>query len=385
MHFQTRISDWLRAVVALPDNVLVKSVSDPGLLREAVQAWTVAGRRRESLTTVFRHYGLHSPPSGSTWEQAKTHWRGQFSQFVNRTYLEQYAGFVNLVQGENEHTASSTWTDPFATAQALLSERAAASVWNTEFRGRHVVSQDGGEGDIPSDCKLTLLSGPVGNDFPLEIFQLSVSEDCPIDYHAYTRWQDGQRYAYDWQDDSGLWAVLEARYGLRPEWIFGECGPYLGVNEGWRHPAVLNGDQALLKTAMRAWYMDVTATSAFREGRILGQGAWFTSGIGTGWECYQYHTPDLIAVCDAIRDIWKGEKPMVILAWADINAGDTVRAAIPTGCLVYQTDRRTLWASTDGHPRVATWTMNVQEVTLDGWLRVSADLWVRSLDVRKSA
>ena len=74
---------------------------------------------------------------------------------------------------------------------------------------------------------------------------------------------------------------------------------------------------------------------------------------------------------------------MVILAWADINVGDRIQAAIPTGCLVYQTDRRTLWTQADGHARIATWVMDVQEVMPDGWLRVSADLWVRSLDVRK--
>jgi len=388
MHFQTRIQDWPRAVLSLPDQAIVKSVSDASLLREVVQVWTKAGRERSQITTCYRHYDVSTPPATASWAEARDWWRAMFFRFVDRTYLEQCAEFIDLVQGANEHTASSTWTDKADKARALMSERAAADVWNSEFRGQLVHSNDGGEGLIPASCRLTLLSGPVSNDIPREILELSILEDAPIDYHAYSRWTRGVRYVNDWQDDSGRWAITEETYGLKPDWVFGECGPYGGVTEGWRHPTVLGGDLALLRQAMRAWYTDVIATPAFKDGRICGQGAWFTSGIDPTWSYYQLFTPDLIAVSDAIRDLWKMEKTMRVLTWEEINAGDKVKAAIDSGCLVYLDDKVTLWNYTDGHPRVSTWIMDVFEITADGWLRVSdgaTRLWVRGLDVKKAS
>jgi len=59
---------------------------------------------------------------------------------------------------------------------------------------------------------------------------------------------------------------------------------------------------------MRDWYMDVVATSAFREGRIIGQGAWFTSGSESSWPHYQFFTSDLIALASGIRDLWIKEE-----------------------------------------------------------------------------
>lgn len=307
MHFQARISDWPLAIPALPDNGLVKSVGDPSLLRDAVQTWVAAGRERRQLTTCYRHFDIAMPPRGWNWEEMKLWWRLMFFRFVDKTYLERHANSIDLVQGMNEHTATSTWANLADKAYHLQSEQAAAHVWNREFRGRRVTSLDGGQGDIPDTCKLTLLSGPVSNDIPREICELALAEDCPIDYHAYSRWSRGVRYENDWKDDSGRWAMHEAHYGLKPQWVFGECGPYLGVVEGWRHPDVLGGDLNSLIQAMRVWYTDVTATAAFREGRILGQGAWFTSGNDPTWRYYQLNTPDLVALATAIRDLWRKE------------------------------------------------------------------------------
>ena len=318
MHFQERVGDWKKAIPALPDNALIKSVSDSGLLRDAVQIWLESGRQRDQLTTCYRHYDLAMPPRGLNWEEMKVWWRMMFHRFIDKTYLENYANSVDLVQGTNETTSTSTWLDPNDKQYHLQSEQAAARVWNGEFRGKIVRSPDGGDGFIPANCKLTLLSCPVGNDIPKQIFELSVSEDAPIDYHAYTHWVNGVRDPGDWRWHSGRWAFLEKEYGLKPQWVFGECGPYAGTNEGWRHPDVLGGDIGKLVTAMRAWYTDVIATSAFRDGRILGQGAWFTSGSESSWPHYQFFTSDLIALTDGIRDLWvKEESPMSIIIQAN--------------------------------------------------------------------
>ena len=318
MHFQARIQFWHDALLTLPENALIKSIGDPGLLRDAVQVWLGAGRKREELTTCYRHYDIAMPPREWNWEETKFWCEMMIRRYIDGTYLREYAEHVDLVQGTNETTSTSTWNDPSDTAYHIRAEAAMVSVWNDKFRGRTVQSVDGGEGFIPAHCKMTLLSGPVGNDIPREIFELSISEDAPIDYHAYTHWVNGVRDPGDWRWHSGRWAFLGEEYGLKPQWVFGECGPYAGTNEGWRHPDVLGGDIGKLVTAMRAWYTDVIATSAFREGRIIGQGAWFTSGSESSWPHYQFFTSDLIALADSIHDLWvKEESPMSIIIQAN--------------------------------------------------------------------
>ena len=312
MHFQTGTSGWKTAIQALPDNALVKSVSDPGLLKEAVQVWTAAGRDRRQLTTCYRHYDLLMPPREWDWEETKFWQEMMIRRYVDGTYLREYAGSVDLVQGTNETTSNSTWDDPADAAYHIRAEAAMVSVWNEQFRGRTVQSVDGGEGFIPAHCKMTLLSGPVGNDIPMEIFRLALAEDSPIDYHAYEHVVNGVRGPGDWEFHSGRWAMLEEKYGYKPEWVFGECGPYADTDRGWRHPDVLGGDIHKLIQAMRAWYTDVVATPAFKEGRILGQGAWFTSGVDPRWQHYQYDTHDLAALADGILDIWKANLMPVI-------------------------------------------------------------------------
>ena len=312
MHFQTGVGGWTKAIPALPDNALVKSVSDAGLLREAVQAWLAAGRDREQLTTCYRHYDIAMPPREWDWEETKLWCEMMIRRYVDGTYLREYAGSIDLVQGPNETTSNSTWDDPADAAYHIRAEAAMASVWNNRFRGRTVQSVDGGEGFVPAHCRMTLLSGPVGNDIPVEIFRLALAEDSPVDYHAYEHVVNGVRDPGDWQYHSGRWAMLEEKYGLHPRWIFGECGPYADTDRGWRHPDVLGGDIHKLIQAMRAWYADVAATPAFRENRILGQGAWFTSGVDPRWRHYQYDAPDLVALANGIRDLWKAN-PMPVI------------------------------------------------------------------------
>ena len=306
MHLQAGIGGWTTAIPALPDNALIKSVSDAGLLREAVQVWLAAGRDRRQLTTCYRHYDIAMPPREWNWELTKFWQEMMIRRYINGTYLREHAEYVDLVQGTNETTSTSTWNDPADAAYHIRAEAAMVGVWNDKFRGRVVQSVDGGEGFIPADCKMTLLSGPIGNDIPRDIFRLSLSEDAPIDYHAYTHVENGVRDPGDWQYHSGRWAMLEEEYGLKPQWVFGECGPYADTDRGWRHSDVLGGDIHKLIQAMRSWYTDVVSTPAFQEGRVLGQGAWFTSGNDPRWRHYQHNTPDLIALANAIRDLWKG-------------------------------------------------------------------------------
>jgi len=304
MHLQDLPPGWLSAVDYLPDYAAVKSVSNAAPLLEAKQRWAALGRDPKRLTTAYRHFDIDPAPIGS-WESALAHWRRMFARFVDRTYLERYAAHVDLVLDCNEYTAASTWTDPADKARVLMSMRAGARIWNTEYRGREVRSADGGLGRIPDTVKFVLMCGPVGNAWPVEVFDLALAEDCPISYHAYTRYQDSVRFEHDFAHDSGLWNVLEQRYGRKPQWLFGECGPYRSAAEGWRAPAVLGDDEDKLVKAMHAWWADCATTAAYREGRILGPGCWFTSGGGEAWKWYELEAPQLIRLARIARGMWK--------------------------------------------------------------------------------
>lgn len=292
MHFQASEHDWPQALALMPDYSVIKAF-DPSMLREAKQVWMAAGRDPKKLFTVYRHFDIQSAPAGS-WESVKEHWRTMYKRFVDATYLSQYRDFVDYVSEANEYTATSTWQDPADKVKALMSCRGAAYIWNMEFRGKLV----------PSNCRVALLSGPVSNDIPNEIFSLAMAEDCPIDYHAYTRYDHGIRFSEDWKDDSGRWQFMEQRAGMKPDWLFGESGPYLNAFAGWRHPTVLGGDVSALSTAMRRWWTDLTTSTAYPEGRLIGAGCWFTSGH-VGWEFYQLETEQLKLLANTLRPIWK--------------------------------------------------------------------------------
>lgn len=298
MHLQDTVPNWLTALVEMPDYALLKAFS-PSVLRDGKRAWAAAGRDPARLITCLRHFDIQSAPAG-TWESVQAHWRVMFARFVDATYLTEYQTFVDVVSEANEYTASSTWQDPVDKARALMSARGAAVVWNREYRGKRV----------PASTRLCLLSGPVSNAIPREVFELALTEDCPLDYHAYTRWQDGRRFVADWPDDSGRWHVMETAYGLKPDWLFGECGPYIDAAGGWRRADVLDGSLPLLLEAMRQWWADVAATPAYREGRILGPGAWFTTG-NAGWPYYRLDTEQLLPLARLARQVWKpGVKDM---------------------------------------------------------------------------
>jgi hypothetical protein len=303
VHLQDGTQGWLNALKLMPDGALVKSVNDPSKLREAKLAWSAAGRDPKKLLTDFRFHDLY-PPNGS-FQEARNQWRAQFFKFVDRTFLEQYAPYIDLVEEGNEYTASSTWTDATDTLRVVNSMLAAVDVWNTEFRGRWVNSPDGGHGFISGDCKLVLCNGPVGNDLHPRVYEISVMEDAPIGYHPYTRWQNRQRFVNDFQDDSGRWVGMENRWGYKPEYVWTECGPYISAANGWRHPDVIGGDVSLLAQAMRLWVKDMQTTAAYHEGRILGTGAWFTSGGGETWQWYEMNEEALTAVANVFREEWR--------------------------------------------------------------------------------
>lgn len=318
MHVQVPVQGWLDGVIELPDGGTVKAVDNPSILREVKQLWAAAGRDPRQLITDFRFNDFQECPTGRTFAEKKAWYRGQFRRFIDGTFLkERYGDYIDLVEAENEFTATTTWTDHARTDHLLENIAAQLQVFRDEIRGKWV-SVDGQRAFIPAHVRLVVCNGPVSNDIHRRILELSIEYDAAVGYHPYMRclsWINEQgfritrRYEFDWQDDSGRFDTMERETGLKPLWVFTECGPYIDVDGGWKDPRVLNADETLLVEFMGQWFAEVLACRAYNEGRILGwTGHWFTIGK-TKWPFYELEAPQLVKLAQKARSLWRPPVP----------------------------------------------------------------------------
>lgn len=390
MHMQTPVNGWLDAVNELPEGGFVKGLG-VNILRDAKQRWTSLGRDPSKLIADYRHFNYIYPFDRLySFDELKALWRVNFDRWVSGDL-----SFLDLAEELNEYFDERMVTDKVLLQPYLASAQAAVAVWNSEYRGKRV----------PDHCRLVIGNSPVGNSIPREFMQLAVDSDSVLGYHPYTKWHFKTRDPQDWRFHSGRWLFNEQEYGLKPLWAFTECGPYLGADEGWRHKDCLDNDLPLLVVAMKLWVTDLRGTAAYREGRILGTSAWFTSIVGEQWKFYQYDRAALVAVAQMMKHEWRQEwimpfDPTTIAkvheltrqidelvdptshVWkvGDIalaNTNPLITYTAPNGPVK---DKRP--PTPPGGPMV-TYDLNVLEVTADQlWLRVAAGLWVKAADVK---
>jgi hypothetical protein len=305
MHFQTSVSNWDQALLRMPDWVLVKSVNDGSLLVDAYQKWTAAGRDPSRLFLDYRHHDLDYTFS-TNWDLMVAKWRMNFSRFIDGTYLEKYAPYIKLIEELNEYTDTRMVTDKELLAPRLASARAAVWVWNNEYRGR-TLTIDNKTGTIPDSARLVVCNSPVGNDIPIEFYELCRDEDAVLGVRTYTKWLDKQRDSGDFRWHSGRPFFNEQEYGIKVDYVLGETGPYNGSTlGGWRHSSCMGADRGLLIEGMRDWIRDMASTAAYQEGRILGPGAWFTSStLGDQWGEYRLWDTELKPLADMCAVEWK--------------------------------------------------------------------------------
>lgn len=406
MHIQSGVPGWPDALRAMPDGYLVKAF-DPSVLREARQVWAAAGRNPAKLYTDYRHYDFIYPfDRHYSWEELKHIWRTNFRRFIDRTYLEQYTAYVDMVEELNEYYDTRMAHDPAILAPFLNNARAAVAIWNEEYRGKTVTSADGGRGEIPASCKLVIGNSPVGNDIAREFYQLAISSDNILGIHPYSKWHNSVRDPQDFRYHSGRPFFHESEYGLKPVYANTECGPYFDAAQGWRAGVCMGGNQDLLVSGMRAWIRDVATTAAYRDGRILGPGAFFTSGGGDQWRLYELETPQLLALAGMLRDEWHpgtGDDmpPLDDVSRARIKvlAQEIIHIAegkwwltLPLPFTIPAVNRDVTMYHADGSPFVpakvlrVTWAMTVTAVAGDLLLvhnpdGTAGDLWVRGADL----
>lgn len=286
-HFQDTTPGWIDALQRCPDGVLVKAVDRADILRMAKQ-------QKPGCVTLLRHWYDHSQhydfaPYPVKLDRA----RNFFNSFLDGTFYQQYAPYVDIIAGYNEvwaesHTAAER-------ADRVEQERAMIEVFKAEHAPR-----------LPAHVRYAMASSAVGNHQPKEMYQLAVSEDVYLQDHPYTHWVNNVRSAGDWQNLSGLWHRKEVEYGIKPRYVFDEGGPFESAVDGWKSPACLGGNVDAYVNAVRTWIRDVQKTAAYKEGRIIGPVAIFTTGSSGGqWATYETRQPELNALADMIKAEWK--------------------------------------------------------------------------------
>lgn len=287
MHLQETVSNWTDALPRLPDGTLVKAVDRGDMLRTAKQI-------KPGCVTLLRHWydhGQHydNAPYSVKLDRARTF----FNSFLDGTFYQQYAPVVDIIAGWNEVWAESQTAAE--KADRVEQERAMIQIFKAEHAPR-----------LPAHVRYAMASSAVGNAQPREMYQLSVQEDCYIQDHPYSHWMNGVRSAGDWPNLSGLWNRKEIEYGIKPRYVFDEGGPFESAVDGWRSNKCLGGSVSAYVGAVRAWINDVKQTAAYKEGRIIGPVALFTTGRQSStWASYWTEQPELNALADMFRAEWK--------------------------------------------------------------------------------
>jgi len=287
MHLQTEVNNWTDALPRLPDGTLVKAVDRGDLLRTAKQI-------KPGCVTLLRHWydhGQHydNAPYSVKLDRARTF----FNSFLDGTFYQQYAPVVDIIAGWNEVWAESQTAAE--KADRVEQERAMIQVFKAEHAPR-----------LPAHVRYGGSSSAVGNSQPKEMYQLAVQEDFYIQDHPYSHWVQGVRSAGDWPNLSGLWNRKEIEYGIKPRYVFDEGGPFESAVDGWRSNKCLGGSVSAYVGAVRAWINDVKQTAAYKEGRIIGPVALFTTGRQSStWASYWTEQPELNALADMFRAEWK--------------------------------------------------------------------------------
>ena len=286
-HFQDTTPGWIDALQRCPDGVLVKAVNRADILKTAKQ-------NNPKCVTLLRHWYDHSQhydfaPYPVKLDRA----RNFFNSFLDGTFYQQYAPYVDIIAGWNEVWAESQTAQE--RADRVEQERAMIEVFKSEHAPR-----------LPAHVRYAMASSAVGNHQPREMYQLAVQEGVYLQDHPYTHWKNGVRSAGDWQNLSGLWNRKEQEYGIKPRYVFDEGGPFESAVDGWKSPACLGGNVDAYVNAVRTWIRDVQKTAAYKEGRIIGPVAIFTTGSSGGqWATYETRQPELNALADMITQEWK--------------------------------------------------------------------------------
>lgn len=298
LHVQRTVRDWDRCLQFLPDKSLVKAVDEASIFPKVKAT-------NPNIYTMLRHAGGTQNVFGGDLEHNKQIAREFLRTFIDGTFLEKYAKYTDLVQEWNEYLASSHSGQELA--DRITWAEAVASVWFNEYRPMPAINRNG------NPIRLALVNAPIGNDIHPRFAEIAIQYDCVLSYHAYSHFVGlNERDPLDFQYHSGRWNEMEKQWGnLKPDWVFGEAGPYAGVVDGWRSDKVLGGNREAYVEAVRAFIRDVQQTDAYKQGRLYGFGLFTTGRTSGGWDEYYTEQPELDMLAQMIGEEWApGDEPI---------------------------------------------------------------------------
>lgn len=316
-HFQDTVNGWTTAIEKLPDDSLIKAVDRGDILRTVKQL-------NPNIKTVLRHWYDQNQHFGGTVEDNRNRARQFFATWIDGTFRDQYAEYVDFVLEFNEYLASShtgaELDDRLSWAEAV------AWVWANEYRTQADYEH----------IRLALLSVPVGNDIDRRFAEIADEYDCILSYHAYDKYLSGERDPGSWRYHCGRWHFMEQAWGdLKPEWMFGEAGPYASVTGGWRDEKVLGGDREAYVEAVRRWIREIKTTTAYAEGRVLGFNLFTTARAGGVFDLYRTEQPELNMLAEMVAEEWTPvelpepePEPLEAAIW-DASVREQIERGIP--------------------------------------------------------
>ena len=274
MHMQYNVYNWTRGLRPGLQQVMV--ACDMGSMFEEAKGIN------PQVVTILRHVDDDLQQFSDTWEGSVQLARRWWSTFIDGTFRDKYAQHTDFVKGYNETLANSQTSEE--RLRVWMLEKALATVWNDEYR---VLPEY-------SHIRPVLGSAAVGNDIPESIALLTIQHDCALSYHAYMYWRkesNEEPVRPDWErvNLSGRWNTMEEDWeSAKPLWVLAtEGGAFESALDGWISQNCLGGDRTLYIEAMRTQVREIMATSAWREGRVLGMPVWFTSGGGSRWRLFE--------------------------------------------------------------------------------------------------
>jgi hypothetical protein len=402
-HLQQAEPGWTDSLPHCPDYTLIKAF-DPGLLADGYGHWTAAGRDPARLVRLLRHFDDHWYPrfeaDPQNWDWHVALWRRNFATVIDKTFLDHYAPVVQYLETLNEHTDTRMVADKALLSQHLLTEQAAVWVWNHDYRTRSDLAH----------IRPVIVNSPEGNDIPVEFYQLAVAEDAVLGCHPYQITVGGQAPPGEFHDVSGRWNTNELQYGLYPDYAFTESGPLGGPHsDGWREGTVCAGNTAQLVERLRVWVRQVKQTAAYRQGRIIGTPAVFTTGH-LRWETFQLSAAQLNALAAMFAAEWS--IPMTdqaklqqaitatqtLIGSAQALLADLQALAAPLAPPAHAWQAGEVAVAVNGTLQLydgpngnvsgplrqnVTYNINVMAVSPDGqWLQVFAGMWAKAADLK---
>ena len=296
-HIQRTVPNWLEGVQRLPDWSLIKATENYQIFREVKGINPNIFTAHRMVRDSWQHYTGELSSGWFDWETAKQMAWEWFGAFIDPTFHADIAPYCDAVSWHNEIWANSQ--TEIERQERIKASEAAVHVWNTGYR--HLFSRD---------IRLIIGEAAVGNWMPREIAALSISSGNLLGYHPYDYWLRKVRDMDLVPVLSMLWDHMEYDWGLRPQWVFSEAGPYEGAVTGWRSEPCLQGDRALYVEAVRQWIQDVQQTAAYREGRVEGFALFTTGSPSPQWDSFETQQPELNELADMIRDEWNpGNSP----------------------------------------------------------------------------